>query len=125
MKSRLMNRKLRYNYEVGEGMNTTETANALGVSVCRVWQLIHAKRLQARKVGGQWSIDAGSVQDYQRTRQRGRPVGPGYVYAGRSIPRRRNKVRALHAEGKSVAYIAEHLGVHSNTVRRDLKEVQP
>ena len=102
-------------------MNTTEAATALGVSSCRVWQLIHAKRLQARKVGGQWNIDAESVRDYQCTRRRGRPAGPGYVYAGQSIAARRNKVRALRAEGKSVAYIAEHLEVHANTVYRDLK----
>jgi len=105
-------------------MNTTEAAEHLEVSICRVWQLIHVKRLQARKVAGQWNIDAASVRDYQRTRRRGRPAGPGYVYAGQSIAARRNKVRALRAEGKSVAYIAEHLGVHSNTVRRDLRKVE-
>ena len=104
-------------------MNTTEAAEHLEVSICRVWQLIHAKRLQARKVGGQWNIDAESVYDYQCTRQRGRPPGPGYVYADQSIPRRRNKVRALREGGKSAAYIAEALGVHINTIYRDLKEV--
>ena len=102
-------------------MNTTEAATALDVSVCRVWQLIHAKRLQARKVFGRWSIDATSVRDYQRTRRRGRPQGAAYVYAGQSIPKRRNRVRALRAEGKSVAYIAEHLNVSAGTIRRDLK----
>ena len=105
-------------------MNTNEVAAALDVSVCRVWQLIHAKRLQARKVFGRWNIDAASVRGYQRTRRRGRPVGAAYVYAGQSLPKRRNKVRALRAEGKSAACIAEHLGVHINTVRRDLKEVE-
>jgi len=105
-------------------MNTTEAAKYLCVSVCRVWQLIHAKQLQGRKVGGQWNIDATSVRDYQRTRRRGRPAGPGYVYAGQSIPKRRNKVRALRAEGKLVAYIAEHLDVHVNTVYRDIREVE-
>ena len=105
-------------------MNTTEAAEHLGVSICRVWQLIHAKRLHARKVGGKWNIDAESVRDYQCTRRRGRPPGPNYVYAGQSISKRRNRVRMLRAEGKSVAYIAEHLGVHSNTVRRDLRKVE-
>ena len=104
-------------------MNTNDAAEHLGVSICRVWQLIHAGRLQARKVAGRWNIDAVSVRDYQRTRHRGRPVGPGYVYAGQSLPKRRNRVRALHEEGKSAAYIAETLGVHINTVRRDLRKL--
>ena len=104
-------------------MNTTEAAIALDVSICRVWQLIHAKRLQAHKVAGQWSIDATSVLDYQRTRRRGRPPGAAYVYAGQSIPKRRNRVRSLRAEGKSAAYIAEHLEVCVNTIYRDMKGV--
>jgi len=33
---------------------------------------------------------------------------------------RRNKVRFWREEGKSVVYIAEHLGVGVGTVRRDL-----
>ena len=102
-------------------MNTNDAAEHLGVSICRVWQLIHAGRLQARKVAGRWNIDAVSVRDYQRTRRRGRPGGLGYVYAGQSLPNRRNKVRSLHAEGKSAMYIAEHLGVCVNTVYRDMR----
>ena len=102
-------------------MNTTEAAKYLRVSVCRVWQLIHIGRIKAHKVAGRWDIDVTSMQDYQRTRTRGRPAGPAYVYDGRSIPARRNKVRMLHTEGKSVAYIAEHLGVGVGTVRRDLE----
>ena len=102
-------------------MNTNDAAEHLGVSICRVWQLIHAGRLQARKVAGRWNIDAVSVRDYQRTRRRGRPVGAAYVYAGQSLPKRRNKVRALRAEGKSAMYIAEHLGLCVNTVYRDMR----
>ena len=102
-------------------MNTNDAAEHLGVSICRVWQLIHAGRLQARKVAGRWNIDAVSVRDYQRTRHRGRPGGPGYVYAGQSLPKRRNRVRVLRTEGKSAAYIAGVLGVHVNTVYRDIR----
>lgn len=104
-------------------MNTQEAAERLKVTPCRVWQLIHAGRLQACKVAGQWDIDAGSLRDYQRTRQRGRPAGAAYVYAGQSLPKRRNKVREWRAEGQSVAYIAETLGVHVRTVRRDLRKL--
>ena len=104
-------------------MNTQEAAEHLQVSTCRVWQLIHAKRLQARKVFGRWNIDAASVRGYQRTRRRGRPEGAAYVYAGQSLSKRRNKVRALRAEGKSAMYIAEHLEVHVQTVYRDLRKL--
>ena len=102
-------------------MNTAEAARHLNISVCRVWQLIHTGRLQAHKVGRVWDIDAVSVQDYQRTRTRGRPAGRGQVYGGKSLRARRNKVRFWREEGKSAAYIAEHLGVGVGTVRRDLE----
>ena len=100
-------------------MNTTEAAIALDVSVCRVWQLIHIGRIKAHKVAGRWDIDVTSMQDYQRTRTRGRPAGAGHVYAGESLHARRNKVRAWRDEGKSAAYIAEVLGISKQTVYRD------
>ena len=102
-------------------MNTTEAAKYLRVSVCRVWQLIHIGRIKAHKVAGRWDIDVTSMQDYQRTRTRGRPPGAGHVYGGKSLHARRNKVRFWREEGKSVVYIAEHLGVGVGTVRRDLE----
>ena len=102
-------------------MNTSEAARHLNVSVCRVWQLIQMGRLQARKVGNRWDIDAVSVQDYRCTRTRGRPPGVGHIYGGKSLHARRNKVRFWREEGKSVVYIAEHLGVGVGTVRRDLE----
>ena len=100
-------------------MNTAEAARHLNVSVCRVWQLIHAGRLKARKVAGRWDIDAVSVQDYQRTRTRGRPAGRGHIYDGKSLHARRNKARYWREEGLSVAYIADALGVSKQTVYRD------
>ena len=104
-------------------MNTAEAARHLNISVCRVWQLIHTGRLQARKVGRVWDIDAVSVQDYRCTRTRGRPPGRGQVYGGKNIGKRRAQTRLLLKRGNSAADIAEHLDVSISTVRRDREAI--
>lgn len=50
----------------GQTMTSAEAAQALGISVQRVAQLIHAGALSARKVGRDWVLDRSSVTDRQR-----------------------------------------------------------
>ena len=105
-------------------MTTAEAKDILGITVCRVWQLIHTGRLRAVKAGHRWDIDPRSVRDYQRTRGRGRPPGAGRVYGGQDIEARQANARALRDRGISVADIAAHQQVSIQTTYRDLRRSQ-
>ena len=53
-------------------LSTADAARALGISVCRVQQLILAHRLPAKKVGRDYVIREGDLA-YVRRRHPGRP----------------------------------------------------
>ncbi len=55
-------------------LNTTEAAEALGVSVRRVVQLIKAEKLTAQKVGRDYAIAAKSLESVTIHGKPGRPL---------------------------------------------------
>jgi excisionase family DNA binding protein len=57
-------------------LNTTEAAEALGVSVRRVVQLIKAEKLPAQKIGRDYAISAQSLGEVMIHGKPGRPPKP-------------------------------------------------
>ncbi len=59
--------------DMNELMTTTEAAEALGVSVRRVRQLIDEEKLPARQVGRDYVIEAGALEGVRIYGKAGRP----------------------------------------------------
>ena len=102
---------------------TTEEASALlQVTPQHVAGLCRRGRIHARLVEGKWLIPDAEVTRFKRTRRAGRPPGrEAKTYAGKSIGRRRARVRQMIAEGSTNDQIAALLGVNPATVARDKK----
>jgi len=56
-------------------LNTSEAANALGVSVRRVRQLIDEEKLSAQKVGRDYAIQESALATVKTYGKAGRPPG--------------------------------------------------
>ena len=101
---------------------TDEAALLLQVTPQHVAGLCRRGRIHARLVEGKWLIPDAEVTRFRRTRRAGRPPGrEAKTYAGKSIGRRRARVRQMLAEGSTNDQIAELLGVNPATVARDKK----
>ena len=101
---------------------TEEAAVLLQVTPQHVAGLCRRGRIHARLVEGKWLIPDAEVTRFRRTRRAGRPPGrEAKTYAGKSIGRRRAKVRKMIEEGSTNDQIAELLGVNPATVARDKK----
>ena len=101
---------------------TDEAALLLQVTPQHVAGLCRRGRIHARLVEGKWLIPEAEVTRFKRTRRAGRPPGrEAKTYAGKSIGRRRAKVRQMVEEGSTNDQIAELLGVNPATIARDKK----
>ena len=101
---------------------TDEAALLLQVTPQHVAGLCRRGRIHARLVEGKWLIPDAEVTRFRRTRRAGRPPGrEAKIYAGKSIGRRRARVRQMIAEGSTNDQIAELLGVNPATIARDKK----
>jgi len=102
---------------------TTDEASALlQVTPQHVAGLCRRGRIHARLVEGKWLIPEAEVTRFKRTRRAGRPPGrEAKTYAGKSIGRRRAKVRQMIEEGCNNDQIAAVLGVNAATIARDKK----